>query len=157
PERVQAPTLDGAIVEQRTRMETTGGQVPNDAPGAEIDRREVRPHRTWRSSRVGVAQPELTLHVFPPALDRVVVEDRARVSLTGGHDLGGATRTEIDGGKIRAISPGLSHRAAARDGTREAASGREERADPRCGQVRSIDGCVAGVAGILRWDGAAVA
>ena len=43
-----------------------------------------------------IAQAELTIIVVSPALDGVVVEERARVTGTGGDVLGGATVTEGD-------------------------------------------------------------
>ena len=47
-----------------------------------------------------IAQAELTVEVVSPALDGVVVEERARVRITGGDVLGGAIGAEVDRGEV---------------------------------------------------------
>ena len=54
---------------------------------------------------IRIAQAELTIKVISPALDGVVVEERARVTGTGGDLLGGVrlavgVRAEIDRGEV---------------------------------------------------------
>ena len=78
-------------------MRVTGGDVLGGAIGAEVDRGEAVAHFVRGVAAVSrIAEAEPTIIVSSPALDGVVVEERARVRLTGGDLLGGATVAEVD-------------------------------------------------------------
>ena len=94
---VQSPALDGVVVEERARVFATGGDVLGGAIGAEVDRVEVVAHFVRLVAAVyTIAQAEPTFLIISPALDGVVVEERARVLVTGGDVLGGAIGAEVD-------------------------------------------------------------
>ena len=79
----------------------TGGDVLGGATVAEVDRVEVVAHFVRLVAAViRIAQAELTKGVESPALDGVVVEERARVISTGGDVLGGAIGAEVDRGEV---------------------------------------------------------
>ena len=102
---ISSPALDGVVVEERARVLATGGDLLGGvilAVGvrAEVDRGEVVAHFVRgpaAPSRIAVAEP--TVNVGTPALDGVVVEERTRVTETGGDLLGGATVAEGDRGE----------------------------------------------------------
>ena len=102
---VASPALDGVVVEERTRVIATGGDVLGGANGAEVDRVEVFAHFVIDGAAGSrIAQAELTISVISPALDGVVVEERTRVRVTGGDVLGGAIGAEVDRGELSPIS-----------------------------------------------------
>ena len=69
--KVAPPALDRVVVEQRTRVEVTGGDRDGGATRSEVDRGEVIAHLADTvTSPAQVAVPELSIEVEPPALDR---------------------------------------------------------------------------------------
>src|SRR5262249_55808076 len=76
---VGAPALDGAVVEQRARVISSGGDRNRGAPRSQGDRREAVAHLARIIAAADlVAQPERPGSVVAPALDGAVVQEGAR-------------------------------------------------------------------------------
>ncbi len=95
-------------------MVSAGRDRRRRASGAEVDRGEVVTELSWAVAAVGgVALAELPRDVGSPALHRVVVEERTRVSDAGGDRDCRTSGAEVDGWQV------VTHRAdleTARDG-----------------------------------------
>jgi len=97
PVAALAPALDGGVVEQGAAVVVAGGDGRGGAPGAEVHGGQCG-HLAGGVALVGGAvDAQLAEGVETPALDRAVVEQRARVGAAGGHRGGAPTRAEVDG------------------------------------------------------------
>ncbi|CAB5064767.1 unannotated protein [freshwater metagenome] len=98
---VVAPALDRVVVEEHTAVDASGAHDFGDASGAEVDGGEVVSHLAGVVAPVArVTEPQLAVVVLAPALDGVVVEDRAGVPHARIDGLGGASGAEVDGGEV---------------------------------------------------------
>src|SRR5215217_5509473 len=110
---VAAPALDGAVIQERTCVNAADGERHRGPPRAEVHWRQCVTHLTrFISAVLPVDEPERDILVDAPALDGVVIEERARGVLTGGECLRGPPRAEVHRRQrvaqlARAISPVL--------------------------------------------------
>jgi hypothetical protein len=96
PLEVEAPALDDAVVEQRARMGTPGGDRGGGAFRTEVDRLQAVAHLAVVVAPVRrVALAELTEEVVPPALDVAVVPQRTCVEIAGGDRNGSAPPSPV--------------------------------------------------------------
>ena len=113
-EVVVSPALHRCVIEDRTVVVSARRDRRRRASGAEVDGGEVVTELSWTVTPVrGVTLPELTRDVVSPALHRVVVEERTRVSDAGGDRDCRTSSAEVDGWQV------VTHRAdleTARDG-----------------------------------------
>ncbi len=102
-EVVEAPALDGTVVEQGTRLEARRADGGGGAAGAEVDGGEVVAHLARAVAPVvGAPCAEGAEGAAAPALDGGVVEDCAGVEVAGGQGDGGAAGSEVDRGEVLA-------------------------------------------------------
>src|SRR5215217_4101519 len=93
---VAAPALDGAVIQERTCVNAADGERHRGPPRAEVHWRQCVTHLTrFISAVLPVAEPERAILVDAPALDGVVIEERARGVLTGGECLRGPPRAQV--------------------------------------------------------------
>src|SRR5580658_7077617 len=91
-----APALDRAIVEERARLHASSRNRQSRSSDAEVDLRESIAHlRGTDAAGLGVAEAQLPIAIFTPALDGSIVEERARMIGPRRHGQSRAALTEV--------------------------------------------------------------
>ena len=138
--RGEAPALDAAVVENGARVIPPGRHGHRRPPRAEVDEGQGVAHLAGRgAARPRVAEPELTVRVLPPALDPVIVEQRARVkhprrdrraheAATRSTGAGAASTPASIGGRVAAVSARRSALVSFPPSARSSAASTPERA-----------------------------
>jgi len=100
---VVAPALDRIVIEERTGVKVTCRNGFCGSPEAEVDCGKCIAHlvRPITAPRC-VALAQLAVAVVAPALDRIVIEERAGVVETRRNGFCGSPEAEVDCGKCRA-------------------------------------------------------
>src|SRR5690606_23379555 len=99
-----APALDAAIVEERAGVGVAGRHGASRVAVAEVDGPQPSHVARRAAPRCSIAVPEPAVVSGAPALDPTVVQDGARVELTGRDGAGRPTGAEVDGTERRHLT-----------------------------------------------------